>query len=103
MTRRLLHLLRCEIVGGLRCRSRVREVDLPGLSLRQLVANQEATCQIVEHGLRRNSEFRRHALNRKVAIGPAQGIRADTVDLDGRDAPAGAQQPDILALEGAAR
>ena len=35
-------------------------------------------------------------------VGPPHGIRADAVDLDGGNAPARPQQPDILTFEGAA-
>ncbi|MFZ0460078.1 MAG: hypothetical protein WAM17_16865 [Rhodoplanes sp.] len=57
------------------CRSLfVREVDLPGLPLRQLMAGQEATREIVEYGLRRDSELCGYPLNREAAVRPTQRV-----------------------------
>jgi hypothetical protein len=68
----------------------IREVDLPGLPLRQLMAGQEATREIVEYGLRRDSELCGYPLNREAAVRPTQRVCANAIDLDGRNAPAGA-------------
>ena len=80
----------------------VREIDLPRLSFRQLVACQQSTCEIMEYGLWGNLECSSCALDREASVGPAHRICADAVDLRGRNTPAGAQQPDILSLEGTA-
>ena len=78
------------------------EIDLPGLAFCALPSAQQPAREIVKDGLRRDPERCGGALDRVCPIGPAWRVRAHPVDLHRRDAPALAQQPDILAFEGAA-
>src|SRR3954453_6571661 len=78
------------------------EIDLPGLPFCPLPSAQQPASEIVEDGLWRDAERRRGALDRIGPIGPARRVRAHPVDLHRRDAPTLAQQPDVLAFEGAA-
>src|SRR5215208_7004799 len=78
------------------------EIDLPGLAFCPLPSAQQPACEIVKDGLWRNPERCRGALDRVGPIGPVWRVCAHPVDLHRRDAPALAQQPDVLALEGAA-
>ena len=56
----------------------------------------------MEYSLLRNPEHCGDALNGEASIRPALRVCADAVDLDCRNAPAGAQEPNVLALERAA-
>src|SRR4051794_2063974 len=78
------------------------EIDLPGLPFCPLPSAHQPASEIVKDGLWRDAERCRGALNRIGPIGPARRGRAHPVDLHRRDAPALAQQPDVLAFEGAA-
>src|SRR3954453_4912625 len=78
------------------------EIDLPGLPFCPLPSAHQPASEIVKDGLWRDAERRRGALNRIGPIGPARRVCAHPVDLHRRDAPVLAQQPDILAFEGAA-
>src|SRR3954467_10884168 len=78
------------------------EIDLPGLPLCRLPSAHQPASEIVKNGLWRDAERRRGALNRIGPIGPARRVCAHPVDLHRRNTPALAQQPDVLAFEGAA-
>src|SRR4051794_24543811 len=80
----------------------VVEIDLPRLSFCPLPSAQQPACEIVKDGLRCDPERCGGALDRVGPIGPVWRVRARPVDFHRRDAPALAQQPDILASEGAA-
>src|SRR3954452_8967001 len=75
----------------------IRELDLPGLPFGELSTREPPPRKMIEHGLRRDLERRRCALDRIAAIRPAERVSAHPVDLDRRDAPALAQEPDGLA------
>src|SRR3954447_7816850 len=77
----------------------IRELDLPGLPFGELSTREPPPRKMIEHGLRRDLERRRCALDRIAAIRPAERVSAHPVDLDRRDAPALAQEPDGLALD----
>src|SRR3954468_17729795 len=78
------------------------EIDLPGLPFCPLPSAQQPAREIVKDGLWRDAERCGGALDRIGPIRPAWRVCAHPVDLHRRDAPALAQQPDVLAFEGAA-